>query len=138
MLTIFYGLYLRKGFLVLAKQQGIIENHVQQAPSASGQLLQQPYIPGQTSEEPDELKPWIDAHMRMVQAHLSIHIGQETAIGLLTKGPREAPIESCGSREWRASERAETTTYKLPIKMFAYNSTAQISQKINPSSSKII
>lgn len=44
-LTIFYCLYLRKDFLVLAKQQGIIENHVQQALSASGQFLQQPYIP---------------------------------------------------------------------------------------------
>lgn len=72
------------------------------------------------------------------KAHLSMHISQETATGLLTKGPREAPIESCGSREWRGSERAETTSYTLPIKMFAYNSASQISQEINPSSSSKI
>ena len=114
MLTIFYCLYLRKGFLVLAKQQGIIENHGQQAPSASGQFLQQPYIPGQTSEEPDDLKPWVDAHVHMVQAPLSIHMRPRNCHRLVNKraprGSYRSPVAP-GSGEEANVQRLHLTNF---------------------------
>lgn len=86
-LAIFYCLYLRKDFLVLAKQQALLRTMCSRLPQQVASSFSSPTSQGQASGGPDELKPRIEAHMHTVQAHLSIHISQETATDLLTKGP---------------------------------------------------
>lgn len=76
--------------------------------------------------------PGLDAHL-YIKVHLSNHVQPRDYHRLVDTGTLRGSYRSPAASGIGEGTNAENTSYVLPLKMFAYNSTTHTPQEVSPS-----